>query len=360
MFFWRQDGKRRLEDRVDSLKQVVFQQKLGSMYEKSARVAALAEYIAIDIDGDPALARRAGLLSRCDLMTQMVFEFPDMQGIMGRYLAARDGEPDELCLAMDEFYMPRFSGDRLPQSKTGIAISLAERLDTLAGIFGIGQKPTGDKDPFALRRAALGALRILRDHRLELDLHRLLGKAVEALGDRTPEADTRDAVFDFMLERLKGLYAEDGVGPDLFQAVAEVRPASVADFDRRVAAVGAFRELPEAEALAAANKRIRNILKKNDAPLPAGVDTALFVDREEAELHQEVLAMASRVTPLLENRDYQGVLKSLAGLRSSVDAFFDQVMVMADDDRIRGNRLALLDELSGLFLGVADISALQQ
>ncbi len=359
MFFWHQDGKKRLEDHIDSLKHVVFQQKLGTMYDKSQRVAELAEHIAIDIGGDPALAKRAGLLSRCDLMTEMVGEFPELQGIMGRYQArATANRPSSrwrwtssTCRAS------RATACRRPEPASP---SPWRRSSTpWSGIFGIGQKPTGDKDPFALRRAALGALRILREHHLELDLHQLLARAVDRLGERITETNTVEAVYDFMLERLKGLYADDGVGPDLFQAVAEVRPTTVADFDHRVRAVAAFRQLPEAEALAAANKRIRNILKKNESPLPASVDPGLFVDREESELHRKVVDMASRVTPLLENGDYQGVLKALAGLRNPVDAFFDEVMVMAEDPKQRGNRLALLNELSGLFLGVADISALQ-
>ena len=359
MFFWQQDGKKRLQDHLPALRHVVFQQALGSMYEKSERVAALAAYIATDIGGDAKLAERAGLLSRCDLLTHMVYEFPEMQGVMGRYQALRDGEPAELAQAMDEFYMPRYSGDELPQTKTGIAVSLAERLDTLVGIFGIGQKPTGDKDPFALRRAALGALRILREHSLQVDVHRILAKAQDGLQGKLQDKDAATAVWDFMQERLKGLYGELGYGADLFSAVAEVRPTTIADFDRRLQAVAGFRELPEAGALAAANKRIRNILRKAEDPIPAVVETGLFQQAEETALHNLVLAMASRVTPMLENGDYTGVLKALAGLRDAVDGFFDQVMVMAEEPAVRGNRLALLNELSGLFLGVADISHLQ-
>ncbi len=359
MFFWQQDGKKRLQDHIPDLKHVVFQQALGTMFEKSQRVATLAAYIAAATGGDVKLAERAGLLSRCDLLTNMVYEFPELQGIMGRHQALRDGEPLELARAMDEFYMPRFSGDQLPQTRTGIAVSLADKLDTLVGIFGIGQRPTGDKDPFALRRAALGALRILREHSLTLDLFKLLAKAEEGLQGKLKEARVGSAVLEFMLERLKGLYVDEGHGVDLFQAVAEVVPATIADFERRLQAVAAFRKLPEAEALAAANKRIRNILKKTNQALPAAVDPALFQQAEEAGLHERVLAMASRVMPMLENGDYTGVLLALAGLRDAVDAFFDKVMVMAEDDGIRGNRLALLHELSGLFLGVADVSHLQ-
>jgi glycyl-tRNA synthetase beta chain len=359
MFFWQQDGKKRLEDHFESLRHVVFQNQLGSMFDKSERVAALAAYIAESIGADVALAHRAGQLSRCDLMTEMVCEFPEMQGLMGRYQAHRDGEPDELAQAMEEFYMPRFSGDELPRSKTGIAIALADRLDTLVGIFGIGQRPTGDKDPFALRRAALGALRILSEHSLPISLRRLLDRASQQLVREITDVEAVPALYEFMLERLKGLYGERDVSPDTFQAVAEVQPGIIADFDNRIRAVTEFRRLPEAEALAAANKRIRNILKKNKTTVPQTVDTDLFRDAEEHHLHRKVLEMASTVTPLLENADYAGALKTLAGLRASVDAFFDQVLVMDEDPAVRGNRLALLQQLSTLFLGVADISALQ-
>lgn len=359
MFFWQQDSKKRLEDHVDSLHQVVFQNQLGSMFDKSERVAALAGYIAEAIGADPGLARRAGKLSRCDLMTEMVYEFPEMQGLMGRYQARRDGEPEELAQAMEEFYMPRFSGDELPRSKTGIAISLAEKFDTMVGIFGIGQRPTGDKDPFALRRAALGALRILREHSLPVSLRELIVQASKSLSGRIDSDKVVPAVYEFMLERLKGLYAEREVSSDTFQAVVEVQPQSIADFDDRIRAVTEFRRLPESRALAAANKRIRNILKKNTSPVPMTVDTGLFRETEEQDLHRKVIDMASTVTPLLENADYTQTLKTLAGLRVSVDAFFERVLVMDEDPAVRGNRLAILQELSTLFLGVADISALQ-
>ncbi len=358
MFFWEQDGRRRLEDHVESLKEVVFQQRLGSMYEKSERVAQLAVWIAGRIGGDATLARRAAMLSRCDLMTEMVYEFPEMQGIMGRYQALRDGEPEELAQAMDEFYMPRFSGDRLPRTSTGIAIALAERIDTLAGIIGIGQRPSGDKDPFALRRAALGALRIMKEHALPLSLRPLLEQAVTNLGDRLSEDDTVDQVYDFMLDRLKGIYLDEGIPVGLFEAVAAVRPGSIADFDRRIHAVAVFERQPEAEALAAANKRIRNILRKAGEAPPETVDPNLFRDDEEGALHQAVSAKAEEIAPLLETSDYEAVLLALAALRQPVDHFFDQVMVMADDVAVRRNRLALLDRLQRLFLTVADISRL--
>ncbi|MCB1784715.1 MAG: glycine--tRNA ligase subunit beta [Gammaproteobacteria bacterium] len=359
MFFWEQDGKRRLADHMERLEHVVFQKQLGSMLDKSLRVAALSEYIADRIGGDRVLARRAGELSRCDLLTEMVFEFPEMQGIMGRYQAERDGEPAELAEAMDEFYMPRFSGDRLPQTRTGIAISLAEKIDSLVGIFGIGLRPTGDKDPFALRRAALGALRILREHALPLDLKALLNEAQAQLDDRLSETDAASAVYDFMLERLKGLYAELGTAHDVFEAVAACRPDSIADFEHRVRAVTDFRGLPEAEALAAANKRIGNILRKADATIPSEVDPELFELTAEKELHDQINALAEQTGPMMKENDYGGTLQVLARLRAPVDRFFDDVMVMAEKDNVRANRLALLESLAREFGQVADLSLLQ-
>jgi glycyl-tRNA synthetase beta chain len=359
MFFWEQDGRRRLADHIEKLGEVVFQKDLGSMLDKSLRVATLAEHIAERIGGDRLLARRAGELSRCDLMTDMVFEFPEMQGIMGRYQARRDGEPEELALAMDEFYMPRFSGDRLPQTRTGIAIALAEKLDTLVGIFGIGMRPTGDKDPFGLRRAALGALRILREHALDVDLKSLLALAREELGDRVTDGAAAEGVYEFMLERLRGLYAEDGTAGDVFDAVAALRPASIADFEHRVRAVSDFRRLPEAEALAAANKRINNILRKVEEPIPDAVDPDLFELTAEQDLFQEVQQLAARTGPLIAAGNYGATLQALARLRGPVDRFFDDVMVMTDKPDVRGNRLALLHSLAGQFGLVADLSALQ-
>lgn len=357
MFFWQQDAKKTLEDRLPQLEKVVFQQKLGSMAEKSKRVAELAHTIAEQMEGDTELALRAGMLSRCDLVTEMVGEFASMQGIMGRYQAKRDGEADELAQAMDEFYMPRYSGDQLPQTKTGIAVSLAERLDTLVGIFGIGMKPTGDKDPFALRRAALGALRIMREHSLSMNLHDCLDCAAYSLRDKIEDENTVDTVYEFMLERLKGLYGD--TAPDTFEAVSAVKPDTVADFDQRINAVTAFRALPEAEALAAANKRIRNILKKSETPVAGSVDTALFEEDAEKALHTAVQASEERIQPMLASGDYQAALSNLASLRNDVDNFFDNVMVMADNEAVKNNRLALLNQMSKQFLQIADISLLQ-
>jgi glycyl-tRNA synthetase beta chain len=360
MFFWEQDGKRKLEDHIESLKTVVFQKDLGSMYDKTLRVAALARWIAARIGADEILAERAAMLSRCDLMTNMVGEFADMQGIMGRYQALRDGEPEEVARALEEFYLPRYSGDRLPATPAGITLSLAEKTDTLMGIFGIGMKPTGDKDPFALRRAALGLLRIVREHSLTINLDELLAQAEAALGDHVREPQARQQVKQFLMERLKVMLSDEGVDGRLFEAVAAVKPATLPDLDARIQAVRGFMDLPEAESLAAANKRIRNILKKSDDAIPDQVDKSLLREDAEQALFTTLEEMERKVSPLLEHKDYGAALKALAGLRQAVDPFFDDVMVNVDDTALRTNRLALLKNLSGLFLRVADISLLQQ
>jgi glycyl-tRNA synthetase beta chain len=359
MFFWEQDGKGRLEDHLETLKKVVFQNKLGSMFEKSERVAKLAQQIANEIEGDPDLAHRAGLLSRCDLMTHMVGEFPSMQGVMGRYQAKRDGENPELAQALDEFYMPRFSGDQLPQTKTGIAISLAEKLDTLIGIFGVGLRPTGDKDPFALRRTALGALRIISEHSLKLQLKSTLNSVSNTMVDKLSETDVVNEVYQFMMDRLRGIYIDQHVSIDLFQAVAEVEPDNLADFDQRIKAISEFSQMPEAESLAAANKRIRNILKKSDEKFITSTDTSLFQDEAERILAKKIDEVTPLAQPLFECGEYIEGLKILAGLKEPVDQFFDQVMVMTEDTSLRNNRLSLLKQLESLFLSVADISRLQ-
>ena len=358
MFFWEQDGKRSLSSRLDDLRHIVFQNQLGSLYDKSVRVSRLAAGIAGQLGENVAFAEGAGLLSRCDLVTETVFEFPEMQGIMGRYQARRDGEPEAIAVALEEFYQPRFSGDALPASPTGIAVALADRLDTLVGIFGIGQRPTGDKDPFALRRAALGALRILVERALALDLKALLEAATEGLAPWVRQPGVVDELFGFMLERLKGLYLEQGVGAEVFEAVADVGPTSPADFDRRLHAVVEFRALPEAEALAAANKRIRNLLRKAEEAVPEIVEIDRLSLAEEVALYDALRAKEAEVAPLLEAGDYTSTLRRLAGLREAVDRFFDGVMVMVEDAAVRTNRLALLGSLNRLFRRVADIGQL--
>jgi glycyl-tRNA synthetase beta chain len=337
---------------------MVFQQKLGTLYDKSARVAQLAAYIAEQLGADAALAVRAAELGKCDLITNMVFEFTELQGIMGRYYANHDGEAAEVASALDEQYMPRFAGDALPASPTGQILALAERLDTLAGIFGIGQKPTGAKDPFGLRRAALGALRLLIEKQLPLDLADLLDKAADNLSAQLGSKPATNETVDYILERLRGYYQEQGIGGDVVEAVAALKPTQPLDFDRRVKAVAAFRQLTAAESLAAANKRISNILKKVDGELPQTVNADLLQLPAEQALAQAVQAQQDKVLPLFAAGDYEVALLSLAELREPVDIFFDAVMVMADDVALKNNRLALLNSLRGLFLRVADLSVL--
>ncbi len=358
-FFWNQDRKSPLESRTDSLKSVVFQQQLGTVYDKSHRVGAIASYIANVIDGNPEFATRAAKLAKCDLMTDMVGEFPELQGIMGRYYAEHDGEPVEIAAALDEQYMPRFAGDALPQGKTGQALAIADKLDTLIGIFGIGQVPSGDKDPFALRRAALGALRIIIEQKLDIDLLEMLEQSQKANCDLFDNKQVTGQVFDFMMSRLKAYYHDAGIAPDTFEAVLAQRPTRPLDFDARLRAVTAFRTLAEADSLAAANKRISNILKKTEEEIPQQIDSALLQEAAEKTLHQQIESLTVAVAPLFAARDYEAALKQLAGLREAVDTFFDAVMVMADDDAIRANRLALLNRLRNLFLEVADLSHLQ-
>ena len=357
-FFWTQDKKQTLASRRDGLKTMVFQQKLGTLYDKSARVAQLAAYIADQLGADAALAVRAAELGKCDLITNMVFEFTELQGIMGRYYANHDGEAAEVAAALDEQYMPRFAGDELPASTTGQILALAERLDTLAGIFGIGQKPTGAKDPFGLRRAALGALRLLIEKQLPLDLADLLDKAADSLTAQLSSKPATNDTLDYILERLRGYYQEQGIGADVVEAVAALKPTQPLDFDRRVKAVAAFRQLSAAESLAAANKRISNILKKVDGELPETVKADLLQLPAEQALAQAVQAQQDKVLPLFASGDYEAALLSLAELREPVDQFFDDVMVMADDVALKNNRLALLNSLRGLFLRVADLSVL--
>ncbi len=360
MFFWEQDGKQKLENHIESLKSVVFQKDLGSMFDKTRRVAALSTWIAGQTGADQTLVERAAMLSRCDLMTDMVGEFADMQGIMGRYQAQRDGEPEEVATALEEFYLPRYSGDRLPATPTGIALSLAEKTDTLMGIFGIGMKPTGDKDPFALRRSALGLLRIVREHSLTLNVDELLQQAENTLGTLIKEPDAKDQVRQFLMDRLRVLLGDEGVGSQLFEAVAAVNPGHIPDLEARIQAVRHFQELPEAESLAAANKRIRNILRKSNDTIPETVDASLLQEAAEKALYQILQSLEAKVSPLIAQSEYTQALKTLSELREPVDRFFDDVMVNVDDPTLRANRLALLQSLAGLFLQVADISALQQ
>jgi glycyl-tRNA synthetase beta chain len=358
-FFWEQDCKNKLESHIESLNKVVFQAKLGSVGDKSRRVSVIAEAIAKLLNENSEHAKRAGLLSKCDLMTEMVNEFSDLQGIMGRYYAQRDGEPGDVAVALDEQYMPRFAGDALPLTKTGQIISIADKIDTLVSIFAIGQKPTGEKDPFALRRAALGVLRILIERNLSLDLKEILGIAAKALKDVVDASKAVDEVFDFMLERLRVYYTSKDVSVDTYEAVVALKPSQPVDFDQRMIAVNGFRKLPEAESLAAANKRIRNILKKIKGKRPTSIDESLFENDVEIKLNRKLVSLTNKVNPMFDQGDYKTALQELACLRDPVDNFFDGVMVMADDEALKNNRIALLANLSDLFLRAADLSRLQ-
>lgn len=357
-FFWEQDRKQPLASRIESQREVVFQQRLGTLYAKTERVVALCEYLAPQLGCEPAQAARAGWLSRCDLSTEMVGEFPELQGIMGRYYAAHDGEPAAVAVALDEQYQPRYAGDVVPQSPLGQLLALADRADTLTGIFGIGRAPSGDKDPFGLRRAALGLMRTIIENELDIDLHALLTQAAQAQPEGVEAVAQIDAVFDFCLERLRGYYAEQGIGAELFEAVAALRPTRPLDLHHRLLACRAFSAMPEAEALAAANKRIRNILRKSAGSVPAQVDPDVLQDAEEKALYAALEEAGRDVEPLLAEHRYESALARLARLRAPVDRFFDQVLVMADDARLRDNRLALLQRLEALFLRIADISRL--
>ena len=357
-FFFKTDLKQKLVERLPRLETVLFQQQLGTLKDKTDRIEQLAGEIAKQIGADEAKAKRAGLLSKCDLMTNMVFEFTDTQGVMGMHYARHDGEDEEVAVALNEQYMPRFAGDELPKSLVASAVALADKFDTLTGIFGIGQAPKGSADPFALRRAALGALRIIVEKNLPLDLEDLVKKSAALFGDKLTNKNVVADVVDFMLGRFRAWYQDEGIAVDVIQAVLARRPTRPADFDARVRAVSHFRTLDSAEALAAANKRVSNILAKADAAI-GEINLTACVEPAEKALAEAVLALRTEVQPLIAQGDYTAVLDKLANLRAPVDSFFDNVMVNAEDPALRQNRLAILNTLQGLFLQVADISVLQ-
>ncbi|MFC3393428.1 glycine--tRNA ligase subunit beta [Brenneria rubrifaciens] len=358
-FFFNTDRKKRLEDHLPRLDTVLFQQQLGTLRDKTDRIQALAGWVAGQIGADVNHATRAGLLSKCDLMTNMVFEFTDTQGVMGMHYARHDGEAEDVAVALNEQYQPRFAGDALPSSPVACALAIADKMDTLAGIFGIGQHPKGDKDPFALRRAALGVLRIIVEKRLPLDLRTLTEEAVRLYGEKLTNARVVDEVIEFMLGRFRAWYQEEGHSVDTIQAVLARRPTRPADFDARVRAVSHFRTLDAAAALAAANKRVSNILAKSSDTLKANVDASVLKDAAEITLATQVVVLTDKLEPLFAAGRYQEALAELASLREPVDAFFERVMVMAEDEQLRINRLTLLSKLRELFLQVADISILQ-
>ncbi|BCN22831.1 glycine--tRNA ligase subunit beta [Vibrio alfacsensis] len=358
-FFFNTDRKRPLIDRLPELEQAIFQKQLGTIKDKTDRIAALAGYIAKQIDADVEKATRAGLLAKCDLMTSMVFEFTDTQGVMGMHYARHDGEDEQVALALYEQYMPRFAGDELPSNGVSSAVAMADKLDTIVGIFGIGQAPKGS-DPFALRRASLGVLRIIVENGFNLDLVDLIHEAKVQFGDKLTNENVETDVLEFMLGRFRAWYQDAGFSVDIIQAVLARRPTKPADFDQRVKAVSHFRELEAAEALAAANKRVGNILAKFDGELAADIDLALLQEDAEKALAESVEVMTEALEPAFATGNYQEALSKLADLREPVDAFFDNVMVMADDEALKKNRLTLLNNLRNLFLQIADISVLQK
>lgn len=360
-FFWESDRRLTLADRRDALREVVYQRGLGSVHDKSARIARLAAMVGAALGADLETVERAASIAKCDLLTGMVGEFPELQGLMGGYYAAADGEPEAVAEAVGEQYLPRFAGDALPQSAAGQALGIADKLDTLAGIFSLGKKPTGNRDPFSLRRSALGVVRTIIERQLDLNLKELVAAAVadQPVHDKDEVALT-ESLYDFITERMRAYYLDrqEGLTPEMFAAVMARRPDSLLDFDERLKAVATFVKLEPASSLASANKRIRNILKQAGVDGGPPIDRALIKEPAEEALFESVMKARKACQPLLENRDYTNVLTTLADLRGPVDGFFDDVMVMTDDAALRKNRLALLAELRSMFLNVADVSRL--
>ncbi len=359
-FFWEQDQKQPLEAFNAALEKVVFQKKLGTIAEKTKRVAGLAESIAAQLNANVDYVKRAAVLSKCDLMTDMVGEFASLQGVMGKRYAQKAGEPDEVALALDEQYKPRGASDDTASTATGQILSISDKLDTLVGIFAIGQKPTGEKDPYALRRASLGVLRTIIERQLDLDLKQLIAESAKLLQDKVDASKVEADVFDYIIERLRAYYLDRGVTADVFDAVSALSPSRPLDFDKRIKAVSAFRELAEAQSLAAANKRVGNILKKSASDNNATVDESLLSEDAEKKLYETLSSLSQTVEPMFDAGDYEAALTKLSSLRDPVDAFFDSVMVMADDEAVKNNRIALLNSMNQLFLRAADLSRLHQ
>mgnify|MGYP001322277320 CR=1 FL=1 len=330
---------------------------VGGINDASTKVDVNA--IAIELDAEEALCERAALLSKCDLITNMVGEFADLQGLMGAYYARNDGEPIEVCEALHEQYLPRFAGDKLPESTTGAILAIADKLDTMVGLFGIGQPPTGSKDPFALRRSAIGILRILVERELDLNIMKAISASISAHGDTDFQVDTDELVFDFLLERFRAWYQESGISSGVFQSVFVIKPQRPLDFYHRIQAVNSFNKLSEAVALSAANKRVSNLLSKQERVSESGIcNVDLLVEPSEKVLYEAIQDKILEVAPMFEEGNYTAGLQSLSTLKQAVDMFFDNVLVMHEDERIRANRLALLQELRALFLRTADISYL--
>ena len=359
-FFWEKDQKQSLESFNVALEKVVFQKQLGTIADKTKRVSALAEIIATELKCDVKKVKRAALLSKCDLMTDMVGEFASLQGVMGKRYAQVAGEADDVASALDEQYMPRGASDETASTETGQVLSISDKIDTLVGIFAVGQKPTGEKDPYALRRASLGVLRTIIERGLDLDLKQLISTSASLIKDKVDASKVEQDVFDYIIDRLRAYYLDRGIMADVFDAVSAMSPSRPLDFDKRIKAVTAFRGLAEAESLAAANKRVGNILKKSADANNAEVDESLFVEDAEKKLYEVLSGLRETVEPLFDVGNYEEALSKLSSLRDPVDDFFDSVMVMADDESIKNNRIALLSAMNQLFLRAADLSRLHQ
>ncbi len=358
-FFWERDLKKGLATNIETLDKVIYQQQLGTLKDKQQNLIAVVNYLTNRLDIESNAAKRAAELCLCDLLTEMVYEFPELQGTMGKYYAMAAGEPEEVAIAIEEFYLPRFSGDKLPASKEGQCLSIAEKTDSLVGIFAIGKAPTGDKDPFGLRRSAIGLLRIIIECELDINLQDLISATAQNFPAELGATGFIDEVFEFLMERLRRYYLDAGVSPDTFEAVLAINTTKPLDFHQRLLAVTEFRKLSEAESLAAANKRIGNILKKSNTKIESSIDNKLLSEEAEIKLATSLNDYEQKLAPMLDKRDYKSALSTLAGLREDVDRFFDSVMVMCEDEDIKNNRLALLNSMHTLFLQIADISKLQ-
>ena len=357
-FFFKTDKKQTLESRLETLESVLFQKQLGTLKAKSVRIAGLSKVIAEKIGEDKEQAYRAGLLSKTDLLSDMVQEFPQVQGTMGKYYALNDGENVAIAQALEDQYRPRYAGDSLPEGNIGCAVAISDKIDTLVGIFGINQPPKGDKDPFALRRAAIGVIRIIIEKQLNLDLAELIQDSIQLFGDKLVNENTADNVFDFIMGRFRAFYQEQGIAIDVIQAVLAKKPSAPLDFDKRIKAVTFFGELAEAETLAAGNKRVGNILAKFDGQLYDNFKAELASEQAEKDLAEVFQSINLKVEPLMKDKNYQAALSELAQLKAPIDTFFDNVMVMSDDEAIKINRLTLLNEIRNSFFAIADISLL--
>jgi glycyl-tRNA synthetase beta chain len=357
-FFFKTDKKQTLESRLSALESVLFQKQLGTLKAKSKRIADLSKAIAEQLGENSDDAYRAGLLSKTDLMSDMVLEFPQVQGTMGKYYALNDGENESIAQALEDQYRPRYAGDSLPEATIGCAVAISDKIDTLVGIFGINQSPKGDKDPFALRRAAIGVIRIIIEKQLNLDLLTLINESIKLFGDKLVNENTAENVFDFVMGRFRAFYQEKGIALSVIQAVLAKKPSAPLDFDKRIKAVSFFGELAEAATLAAANKRVGNILAKFDGQLYDSFKAELASEDAEKELADIFQDISKKVTPLMEEKNYQAALSELAQLKAPIDRFFDNVMVMSDDEAVKINRLTLLNKIRNSFFSIADISLL--